>query len=128
MQQIIAVTAVGQAPAIDYPRPERLLEGKPRRETWNAFDSRDGAVAAGIWACETGAWRIAFAAGKDEFFCVISGRVQLSNEAGETWEFGPGEAAVIPAGFRGVFRVLEAVRKYYVIVERLAQAGSDEAS
>ena len=32
--------------------------------------------------------------------------------------FGPGEAAVIPAGFRGVFEVVEAVEKYYVIVTR----------
>lgn len=120
MQQIIAITQHGQAPAIDYPRPERLLDGNPRRETWNVFDSHDGAVAAGIWACETGAWRIAFADNKDEFFCVISGRVKLSNQQGETWEIGPGEAAVIPAGFCGVFRVLEPVRKYYVIVERPA--------
>ncbi|SCK27114.1 cupin domain-containing protein [Vogesella sp. LIG4] len=118
MQQIVVIETGAQAPSIDYPNPARLVAGNPRRETWNAFDSHDGVCSAGIWGCETGAWRIAFAAGKDEFFCVISGRVRLSNEAGEAWEFGPGEAAVIPAGFRGEFRVLQPVRKYYVIVER----------
>lgn len=120
MQQIVVIESGAQAAVIDYPNPARLLAGNPRRETWNVFDSHDGAVAAGIWACETGAWRIAFADHKDEFFCVISGRVKLHNEQGETWELGPGAAAVIPAGFRGVFQVLEPVRKYYVIVERPA--------
>lgn len=118
MQQIIAITSDVAPPVIDYPKPERLLDGNPQRLTWNSFDSADGLCSAGIWACETGAWRIVFAEGKEEFFCVISGRVRLSNEAGDSWEFGPGEAAVIPAGFRGEFRVLEPVRKYYVIIER----------
>ena len=118
MQQIVVITSDGASPAIDYPRPERLVAGNPQRLTWNRFDSVDGLCSAGIWACETGAWRIVFADGKDEFFCVLSGKVRLSNEAGQSWEFGPGEAAVIPGGFRGEFRVLEAVRKYYVIIER----------
>jgi len=46
--------------------------------------------------------------------------VQLTDEHGHAETFGPGEAAVIPAGFRGEFRVLEAVRKYYVIVSGVA--------
>ena len=31
---------------------------------------------------------------------------------------GPGEACISPAGFTGTFAVLEAVRKYYVVLER----------
>ncbi|WP_174874535.1 cupin domain-containing protein [Vogesella oryzae] len=118
MQSITIITEQGQSPEIDYPKPERLLEGNPRRQTWSGYDSPDGVLAAGIWCCETGAWRIAFSPEKEEFFCVMSGRVRLSNMMGEHWEVGPSEAAVIPAGFNGVFQVLEPVRKYYVIVER----------
>lgn len=100
----------------DRPNPQRLVEGNPLRHTWPAYETAHGQCAAGIWACETGAWRIAFAEDKHEFFVIIDGRVRLTDEHGHAEAFGPGEAAVIPAGFRGEFRVLEAVRKYYVIV------------
>ena len=75
---------------------------------------------AGIWCCETGAWKIAFADDTDEFFTVLEGQVRLHDEAGVTQDIGPGEAAVIPAGFKGMFEVLAPVRKYYVIVKRSA--------
>lgn len=104
----------------DRPNPQRLVAGNPLRHTWSAYETANGQCAAGIWACETGAWRIAFAEDKHEFFAIISGRVALTDEHGHAEVFGPGEAAVIPAGFRGKFRVLEPVRKYYVIVSGVA--------
>ncbi len=105
-------------PAYDRPRPDRLLQGNPRRTTWNHYTNGRGDVDAGIWACEPGAWAIAFAPGKDEFFSVISGRLRITDADGLAREFGPGEGCVIPGGFTGTFEVLEAVRKYYVVVER----------
>ena len=104
------------APAYDHPRPDRLVAGNPLRTTWNHYE-RDG-FSAGVWACEVGAWRIAFADGKDEFFHVLEGRIRISDQAGNAREFGPGDACVIPAGFTGVFEVLAPVKKRYVIVER----------
>lgn len=104
------------APAFDHPRPERLLSAhNPLRTTWTHFN--EGPLACGIWACEPGAWKIRFADGKTEFFCVIEGRVRLHDEQGRRVEVGPGEAAVIPAGFVGVFEVVQAVRKYFVVAE-----------
>jgi hypothetical protein len=38
-------------------------------------------------------------------------------------EAGPGEAIFIPAGFRGLFEVLEAVTKTYAIVVARAATG-----
>lgn len=105
-------------PEIDYPRPDRLVSGNPTRTTWNHYES-DG-VASGLWDCEPGSWRIAFAEGKDEFFHVISGRIRITDAAGTVSEFWPGEACVIPAGFTGFFEVLEHVRKHYVIIDRAA--------
>lgn len=108
------------APAgmIDHPRPERLVRGNPRRETWERYASADGVTSCGVWACEPGAWRIAFAADKEEYFYVLEGRVRLHDTAGHWREYGPGDACVIPAGFEGVFEVLEAVRKHFVVVDR----------
>ncbi|EJM96292.1 cupin domain-containing protein [Herbaspirillum sp. YR522] len=106
------------APEIDYPLPERRLEGNPQRTTWNHFTSAGGDVNAGIWACEKGSWRIAFAPTKDEYFHVLEGRCRIIDEQGHAAEAGPGDAMVIPAGFKGVFEVVEPMRKHYVIIER----------
>lgn len=105
-------------PVFDHPRAERRVRGNPLRTTHTHYVSADGQLDCGVWACEPGAWRIVFADSKEEFFCVLQGRVRLSDEAGLAVEIGPGEAAVIPAGFRGVFEVLEPVRKYFVVRER----------
>ena len=114
--KIVRVSEQNLVPQQDRPNPQRLVEGNPLRHTWPLYDTADGQCAVGIWACEAGAWKIAFADNRHEFFAILDGRVRLSDEQGHGEEFGPGEAAVIPAGFRGEFRVLQPVRKYYVIV------------
>ncbi|KQV82200.1 cupin [Massilia sp. Root351] len=118
MPAITDFSAQAPLPEYDHPREERRLQGNPARTTWNHFNSANGDMAAGIWACEVGSWHIEFAAGKDEFFFVTEGRCRLIDEQGHAVEAGPGAALVIPAGFRGVFEVLEPVKKHYVIVDR----------
>lgn len=108
------------AASYDHPRADRLLRGNPLRTTFEHFLSANGKLSGGIWHCEPGAWNIAFAADKYEFFCVIEGRIRITASNGEANEFGPGEACVIPAGFTGSFEVLEAVRKHYFFVEQAA--------
>jgi uncharacterized cupin superfamily protein len=115
-------TAAAPQPAFDRPRRDRLVAGDPLRTTWEHFAAASGDMTAGIWACEPGSWNIAFAENKDEFFCVIAGRIAIADTAGKRSEFGPGEAGVIPAGFTGRFEVIEPVRKYYVVVERTTPA------
>ena len=101
----------------DRPRPDRRVTGNPLRTTRECFATADGSRSAGIWHCEPGAWRIAFAEGKDEFFVLIEGRIRISDEQGLAHEFGPGDACVIPGGFTGTFEVLSPVRKYYVVMQ-----------
>ena len=118
MPNIVSFSQQTPDPVFDRPRSERLLTGNPLRTTWNHYDSAGGEFSCGLWQCEPGCWRIQFAPNKDEFFCVIEGRVRLHQEDGVTVDVGPGEAAVIPAGFTGKFEVIETVKKYYVIQER----------
>ena len=118
MPKLTVFSARQPAPVFDRPRPDRLLAGNPQRTTWEHFLTANGDLSAGIWACEPGAWKIAFPVGKDEFFCVIEGRLRITDDDGDAAEFGPGDACVIPAGFTGTFEVLEAVRKHYVVIER----------
>jgi uncharacterized cupin superfamily protein len=121
---LVAFRGDAPAPGFDRPRSERLVRGNPLRTTWSWHATADGVLDCGIWHCEPGAWRIAFAEDTDEFFCVIEGRIRITPQTGDAQTFGPGEACVIPAGFRGTFEVLEAVRKHYVIVVRPSTASA----
>ena len=56
---LTAFSAAKTQPSFDFPRLERLVAGNPQRATW-AHVERDG-MSAGLWGCEPGAWRIAFA-------------------------------------------------------------------
>lgn len=49
---------------------------------------------------------------------VLEGRIRIIDDAGVAHAFGPGDACVIPAGFTGLFEVLEPVRRHYVLIER----------
>ena len=104
-------------PTTDRPPPERAIGAPPLRTTWEAYAATADGVSIGEWACEPGSWQIAFHARRHEFFQVLDGRLRVVDETGHGREFGPGDACVIPAGFRGRFEVLEAVRKRYVMID-----------
>ena len=102
--------------SIDYPRPDRLVKGNPQRLTFSLYEHPH--MNCGIWQCEVGAWNIQFADNKQEFFQVIEGVVRLHDRETQTFvEITAGDAGVIPPGFVGTFEVVEAVKKYYVVVE-----------
>jgi uncharacterized cupin superfamily protein len=46
--------------------------------------------------------------------------LRLHDTAGGFLEVQAGQAAVIPAGFKGAFEVIEPVRKHFVVVESAA--------
>jgi uncharacterized cupin superfamily protein len=41
----------------------------------------------------------------------------LENEEGQRWEFGAGDAFVVPAGFAGTWEVAEDCTKFYALFE-----------
>lgn len=113
----VKIAGVGLAHAdttIDYPRPDRLLQGNPKRSTQQLYVHPN--MDCGIWHCEVGAWHIEFAANKQEFFQVITGVVRLHDQHGHVVQINAGEAGIIPPNFKGTFEVLEMVSKYYVNV------------
>lgn len=99
--------------------PERLLRGQPERRDWPVFERVDGKVSTGIWSGTAGAWRIDFPAGQFEFFHVLSGIGAIVPDEGERKPFGPGDAVMVPEGFRGVFEVTEKVTKQYMFVQNI---------
>ncbi len=122
MPEIVRFDQPAAGGAIDHPRPERLVAGNPRRETWTLYESADGVMSSGIWACEVGHWRIVFPPGKDEYFFVLEGHVRLHDTVGGHTDVKAGQGAVIPGGFEGAFEVVEPVRKHFVVVERAVVA------
>ena len=95
---------------VDYPRPARLVAGKPKRITQSLYEHPN--MNCGIWTCEVGAWNIEFAANKQEFFQVIEGLVRLHDANMQSFvEIKAGDAGIIPLCFTGRFEVVEAVRK-----------------
>ena len=107
MPALTVFSATTPEPSYDRPRPDRLLQGNPLRTTHEHFLAATGQVSAGIWQCEPGAWKIAFAPGKDEFFCVIEGRLRITDENGQASEYSqPVKLALFRAGLQEVFEVL----------------------
>jgi uncharacterized cupin superfamily protein len=49
-----------------------------------------------------------------EFFHLIEGKVIITSENGQSWTIRKGEAAIVPAGFKGTWETVERVRKHYV--------------
>jgi uncharacterized cupin superfamily protein len=116
MASIVKFDKPSTPPDIDFPRAERREIGAPERRTWVLYESAAAGLAAGIWECEVGRWRIQMDPTEHEYMVVLAGRCRLHAPDGTFTEAGPGEALVIPAGFAGSFDVLETLRKHFVIV------------
>jgi uncharacterized cupin superfamily protein len=128
MSQLILFSQHAAPVQQDRPAPGRKISGDPLRSTWNLFDSPAGDMAAGIWQSEPGSWKISFGPGEDEFFHVTEGHCRVIDEDGNATDVIAGDALLIPAGFQGVFEVLETVKKYYVIVDRSKRAQAEESA
>ena len=118
--RLIKLTATpGRPPEVDHPRPERLIQGNPMRETWNLVTDglAAGEVFCGVWRCAPGQWRIAMGATERELFTVLVGKCRVHDALGGFEEVSAGEGLYIPPGFEGSFEVIEPLTKTYMICE-----------
>ncbi|MGD9966796.1 MAG: cupin domain-containing protein [Hyphomonadaceae bacterium] len=109
-----AVHAVlGQGPKEEAPvAADRVRQGSPR--TVSVLDyERDGKIFAGEWSASVGAWSVTY----DEWeFChVLEGVCELETADGERRRFAAGDSFIIEPGFVGVWRVLEPMKKRFVV-------------
>ncbi len=103
----------GSAPAdIEAIAPDRLIDGAPITRTSIDYE-RDERTFVGEWSADVGAWRVSY----DEWeFChVLEGVCELTPDGGATQIFRAGDSFVIEPGFAGVWRVIEPMRKRFVI-------------
>lgn len=94
---------------------ERIVSGRPEVSVCNQFEDPTHQFFAGIWTATPGSWRVRYT--EYEFCHLLRGRVALTSESGQRWEFSAGESFVVPAGFKGVWEVLEECRKLYAVFE-----------
>jgi uncharacterized cupin superfamily protein len=77
---------------------------------------QDDEVAAGIWVCrpeeQPGIHEAEFE--KNETIYIIEGRVRVEIVGGPTYELGPGDSAAFKKGTVGRWKVLEAVKEFFV--------------
>jgi len=97
------------------PKPTSI-EGN-QHEASIALTSHDGGkVGIGVWECTPG--RFTADRSKSAEFChFITGKVEMTHADGRKQLLGPGDAVNLPLGWKGEWRVIETVRKLYVITQ-----------
>lgn len=107
-------TASAEATA-STPPVDRVLAGTPQQLTRNYFSDSTGRFFAGVWESTSGRWRVRYT--ENEFCHLTRGRIRITDAAGHHWTFAAGDTFVVPAGFSGIWEVLEPAAKLYVIYE-----------
>ncbi len=111
----IAASGPGDEPlALDR---ARLAPGSPDpgQRVHNAYTDSGGRFFAGRWSSDVGAWQVSYT--ENELCVITKGRIRLTGADGDRQEFGPGDCFVVPAGYQGLWEVLEPAAKFYAIYE-----------
>ncbi|WP_420344572.1 cupin domain-containing protein [Paenirhodobacter sp.] len=104
----------GIEPEVTRPDADMLVAGDPVHTTWNLDD--DNGLYCGVWQSTPGAWRTVYE--EWEYIYVHEGRAVLEADDGTVVELAAGDSLVLRPGYSGVWRVLETLRKDYVILFR----------
>ncbi|MFZ5636773.1 MAG: cupin domain-containing protein [Pseudomonadota bacterium] len=94
---------------------DRLVSGRPTQAVANAWSDPTGVFHSGVWEGDVGAWRVHYT--EHEFCHMLAGRVRMRGDDGIETVVKAGDSFVIPAGFSGVWEVLEPARKLYAVYE-----------
>lgn len=94
---------------------DRRVAGAPVHAVANAYSSADQAFHCGVWESGVGAWRVRYT--EHELCHLLAGRIRMTGDDGSCVEVIAGDSFVVPAGFNGVWDVLEPARKVYAVYE-----------
>ena len=95
------------------PKPT-TLEGDQFEAARTLWQSPDGQVEIGVWECTPGR----FSADRSltaEFCHLLSGSVEMRHADGRVQRLGPGDALMLPRGWKGEWILRERTRKIYAI-------------
>jgi len=97
------------------PAPGRILAGDPGQAVRNLFSDGTGQFFAGFWESTPGKWQVRYT--ENEFCHLLAGEIRITDASGRSWVFRAGASFVVPAGFIGMWEVVEPARKVYAIFE-----------
>src|ERR1039458_9442706 len=107
------------------PSPEKILAGIPRTRVSNQYADNTQQFFCGLWTSTSGKWRIRYT--EHEFCVLIEGRVRIESISGEKHDLRAGDAFVVPAGFEGIWEVVEPCKKWYAVFEERPAPSKPEA-
>ncbi|MEL6234653.1 MAG: cupin domain-containing protein [Pseudomonadota bacterium] len=90
--------------------PDTVVSGQPDSMCWEVETGTDRRL--GIYETRPGAWRVDTHA--QEFTHILSGRAILRPDGGGALYLGPGDSLSLRRGFRGIWEVVETVRREFV--------------
>ena len=92
------------------------VEGNQQEAAVTLATHDGGRVEIGVWECTPG--RFTADRSKSAEFChFITGRVEMTHADGRKQLLGPGDTVNLPLGWKGEWRVIDTVRKLYVITQ-----------
>lgn len=86
------------------------------------YQDKTGALSAGFWASEVTQIEVSY--DEDEFCVLLEGTVELTDASGHMETYEAGASFLIPAGFKGTWKSVTPVRKFYVVHLPKAPAGN----
>jgi len=96
--------------------PASFLTDNPHETVHTAWRSAEGNVTAGVWECSP-CKEVIKRYGVDELCTVLSGSVTITDKAGHSETFGPGDSFVMDREFSGTWHITETLRKFWMIAE-----------
>lgn len=89
------------------------VEGSPTMKTWIENQSDDGKYLTGYWEATPGSYRVKYEV--DELIHMFEGRATLTDRDQEPRTYVAGDTFLIEAGFDGIWKTEETVRKLFAI-------------
>ena len=111
-----AFLTLANTPLDSFTAKPSSFEGDQQEASVALFTSADGKVEIGVWECTPGRFT-ADRSASSEFCHFISGRIEMTHADGSKVQLGAGDAIALPLGWKGEWRVIEQVRKLYVIMQ-----------
>lgn len=104
---------------LEPPSAESLTGDTPVRRKALFVAGSPPAIVSGVWEAQPGTSRWTFT-GKGEFIFVLGGKMTVTEDGGESVLLGPGDAAVFPPGWAGLWEIHETLRKVMIVFPAVA--------